>query len=63
MNRIGSISSIGGAALFIAAALGAPDVAAQPFERLLRRNFWNDGSNVTGMRTDFIMEGYAKQIS
>lgn len=60
MNRIGSISSIGGAALFIAAALGAPDVAAQPFERLLRRNFWNDGSNVTGMRTDSIGASYAE---
>lgn len=25
---------------------------AQPYERMLRRNFWNDGTNVTGIRQD-----------
>lgn len=32
--------------------LGASGVGAQPFDRAERRNFWNAGRNVTGLRTD-----------
>lgn len=41
-------------------SLCASAAAAQPFERLLRRNFWNDGINAAGMRCDSLSASYAE---
>lgn len=46
MNRLVSILA--------AVSVISASAAAQPFERAMRRNFWNDGVNVTGIRQDSI---------
>lgn len=45
------------ACLVLFAASGA---AAQPFERIERRNFWNAGRNAAGLRTDSLTVSYAE---
>lgn len=41
----------------------ASSAVAQPFERVLRRNFWNSGSNVAGLRGDDISFSNAELAS
>ncbi len=42
------------------ALLWAAGAAAQPFDRVERRNFWNAGHNITGLRTDSLTISYAE---
>jgi len=41
-------------------ALAAFTASAQPYERALRRNFWNDGINVAGIRQDTLSISFAE---
>lgn len=52
MNRILSLSA---AMLFVSLA-----AFAQPFEKAVRRNLWNDGSNANGIRQDSLSISYAE---
>lgn len=52
MNRILKLSA---AMLFITLA-----ASAQPFERAMRSNLWNDGSNANGIRQDSLSISYAE---
>src|SRR5699024_11842704 len=47
------------ALLWLMAAFSV-SVAAQPYDRVERRNFWNAGSNVTGLRMDSLTVSYAE---
>lgn len=40
--------------------LGCTAASAQPFERIVRRNFWNDGHNATGLRADSVTISFAE---
>jgi len=46
----------GAAFLLVASAVGS----AQPYERMLRHNFWNDGVNVAGLRQDSLSRANAE---
>lgn len=52
MNKILSLSA---AMLFVSLA-----AFAQPFEKAMRRNLWNDGSNANGIRQDSLSISYAE---
>ena len=45
--------------LALAACLGR-GVAAQPYDRIERRNFWNAGRNINGLRTDSVSISFAQ---
>lgn len=42
------------------AILGLPLLSAQTYEQMLRRNFWNDSRNITGIRQDNVSKSYAE---
>ena len=52
MNKILSLSA---AMLFVSLA-----AFAQPFEKAMRRNLWNDGSNANGIRQDSLSISFAE---
>ena len=45
--------------LALTACLGR-GVAAQPYDRIERRNFWNAGRNINGLRTDSVSISFAQ---
>ena len=55
MNRVWKIFLY----LGMAVCAGQP-VAGQPYDRIERRNFWNSGSNINGLRTDSVTVSFAQ---
>lgn len=54
MNRVWKIF------LYLGMAACAGQLAAgQPYDRIERRNFWNSGSNINGLRTDSVTVSFA----
>lgn len=55
MNRVWKIF------LYLGMAACAGQLAAgQPYDRIERRNFWNSGSNINGLRTDSVTVSFAQ---